>query len=331
MRSWMKVALAAMLVGCGGAAAAPVHRVLDRIPGPDGGWDYLRVDPAHNRVLITRGASVMAVDLTTGKVTPSLVSGSRFHIALPIKAGAEILVTDGGADTAMFVDAVTGVTLATVATGKGPDAAAFDPSSGLVLVVDHDGGDMTLIDAASHQKAGSVAVGGELEEVAVDGAGRAFVNVESKNEIAVIDIAGRAVIARYPLTGCDGPTGLAYDSADKLLLAACDGATDLLSARTGKVVRTLHTGKGADGVAYDSVRRLAFVPAGRDGTMAVIALSHGEGRIVETVPTQLSARTIALDERTGRLYLPAAQYVFPAGGGRPTITPGSFRLLVVGK
>jgi hypothetical protein len=61
-------------------------------------------------------------------------------------------------------------------------------------------------------------------------------------------------------------------------------------------------------------------------------MSGGKGTIVDTVPTQVSARTIAIDERTGRVYLPAAKYVASATpGGRPSITPGSFEVLVVGK
>ena len=333
MRRGLTAALAALWLGSAVAAwaAAPAYRVLDRIPGPDGGWDYVRVDPVYNRVLVTRGGSVMAVDLASRKISAGLAPGARQHTALPVNRGTELLITNGGTDTAEFVDALTYVPIASVPTGKGPDAAIYDPRSRLILVMDHAGGDVTLIDSRSHLKAGVIAVGGDLEEAAVDGAGHAFVNVENRNEIAVLDIAARTVTARYPLAGCDGPTGLAYDARDGLLIAACDGATDLVDARTGKVVQTLATGKGADGVAYDARRGLAFVPAGRDGTLVVIALANGQGRIVATVETARSARTIGIDERTGRLYLPSADYVFPTGGGRPTMAPGSFRLLVVGR
>jgi len=175
-----------------------------------------------------------------------------------------------------------------------------------------------------------VAVGGALEEGAADGAGRAFVNIESKNEIAVIDVAARTVTAHWPLTGCDGPTGLAYDPQDKLLIAACDGTTAIVSAASGKVVQTLPTGKGADGAVYDARHRLAFVPAGRAGTLSVIGFAKGEAKILQTVTTELGARTLAVDERSGRVYLPTAQYVVPAGGGRPTTVPGTFHVLVVG-
>ena len=309
-------------------APGPGYHVVDRIAGPDGGWDYVRVDAAHNQVLIAHGAAVTAVNLATKKVTPALASGVRLHDVMPV--AGEVAVTNGGPGTVVFISPTTGAIVATVQAGKNPDAETYDAHSGLVLVMNHSGGDITLVDPRTHKAVGVIVVGGDLEAAVVDGAGHAFVNVEDKNQIAELDVAARKVLARYPLAGCDGPTGLAYDAADKLLIAACDGAIDVVDARSGKVLQTLVTGKGADGVAYDAKRRLAFVPAGRDGTLAVIAVARTGSRVVETVPTQASARTIALDERTGRLYLPAAKFAPPAqAGGRPTLIPGSFELIVV--
>ena len=329
MNRWIAGALASLLCAGAAVAGAPAYKVIDKIPGPDGGWDYLRVDPAHNQLLVPRGTAVMAVDLATRQVRTGLAPGGRQHIALPLPGGREMLVTNGADNTAVFADAVTGAAVASVATGKGPDAAAIEPKSGLIFVMGHSGGDVTFIDPKSHRAVATVEIGGALEEGAADGSGRAFVNVEDKNEIAVIDVAARKVVARWPLAGCDGPTGLTYDPQDRLLIAACDGATALVRADNGKA-QLVPTGKGADGVAYDPKRRLAFTPAGRDGTLSVIGFDKGQGRVVATVPTQRGARTIAIDERTGRLYLPTAQYQAAAtAGGRPSVVPGTFEVLVV--
>lgn len=331
MRPWM-MGFAGLLIAAGAAHATPSgYHVVDRIAGPDGGWDYVRVDPAHNRVLVTHGSSVMAIDLAT-KAVSSFGPGQRLHDALPIKDGAEVVVTNGGTNTVVFIDAKTNTPIATVDTGKGPDAADLDPKTGLVMVMDHIGGQVTLVDPRSHKAVGTIDVGGALEAAVADGAGKAYVNVENKNEIAVLDIAGRKVLAHYALTGCNSPTGLAYDAADRLLIAACDGATDVVDARSGKVVQTLATGKGADGAVFDPKHKLAFVSAGRAGTLAVISLAGGKAALVDTVPTQVGARTIALDPRSGRLYLPTAKYLPPAApGDRPTTQPGSFQVLVVGQ
>jgi DNA-binding beta-propeller fold protein YncE len=332
MLRWIAGVAAVFLTAGAVQAAGAGYHVLDRVAGPDGGWDLVRVDPSNNRVLLAHGRTVTAIDLAT-KAVSSFAPGQLLHDAMPVNGGAEVLVTNGGTSTAVFYDAKTNAQVASVDTGKGPDAMTFDAKTGLVLVMNHAGGTVTLVDPKAHKALDLIEVGGALELAATDGSGKAYVNVEDKNEIAVIDVPKRTVLARWALTGCDGPTGLAYDAADKLLIAACDGATDLVDARTGKVVQTLATGKGADGVAFDPKQKLAFVPAGRAGTLSVISVAGGgKAAIVDTVPTQISARTIAIDERTGRLYLPAAKYGPPAtAGGRPTITPGSFEVLVVGK
>lgn len=313
-------------------AAGPGYHVLERIAGPDGGWDYVRVDPVNDKVFVAHGGSVLALDITTKAVTANLAPGAMLHDPLPVRSGTEVMVTNGGTAEAVFYDAKTFKEIARVKTGVGPDAAAFEPRSQLVMVMNHRGGDITLIDAKAHKAVGSITVGGDLESATVDGAGRAFVNVENKNEIAVLDVPKRQVVARYPLAGCDGPTGLAYDAANHQLIAACDGTTVVVNAETGKVVATLPTGKGADGVVFDPNNMLAFVPAGQDGTLSVVRIENGKASIVEKVKTQVSARTIAIDPRSGRLYLPAADHgPSPAGGGRPATVPGSFKILVVGK
>jgi DNA-binding beta-propeller fold protein YncE len=199
------------------------------------------------------------------------------------------------------------------------------------MVMAHAGGRVTLVDPKAMKAVGDIEVGGTLEEGAADGSGRGFVAVESAHEIAVLDLKARKVAARWPLPGCDGPTGLAYNPQDRLLIAACDGATAIVRAADGKVVAMLPTGKGADGAVYDPKARLAFIPAGRDGTLSVIGFKGGKPAVLETVPTQKGARTIALDERTGRLYLPSATYVVSAQTGRPTPVAGTFQVIVVGR
>jgi DNA-binding beta-propeller fold protein YncE len=317
------------------AAAAPAggpgYHVIDRIPGPDGGWDYASYDAKHGRVLVARTTGVDAFDPRSRKVTAAFAPAAWGHAAFAVNGGSELLITNGAKALATFVDAETGAPVASVATGLGPDDAIFDPKTGLLLVMDHVGGDITLIDPRTHKAVGTIAVGGTLEASAVDGKGRAFVNIENRNQIAVVDLAARKVVARYDLAGCEGPTGLAYAAADRLLIAACDGVAEIVRADTGKVVRSIRIGDGADGVAYDAARGLAFVPAGRDGTLSVIRVAHGDATLIDTVPTQKGARTLTLDPVTGRVFLPTAQYLPAVGGGRPTVKPGTFELLVVGK
>ena len=315
------------------AASAPM-KIVDRIAGPDGGWDYANFDPVHRRLYVARGASIMAIDVDTGKVTPSLVAAQRAHIALSLPGGDELLVTNGGANTATLVDALSGAVRATVPTGQNPDAALFDPASGLAFVMNGRSGDITLIDIKAAKAVATIPVGGKLEFGVSDGKGRVFVNVEDKGEIAVIDTAKRKVIAHWPMAGCEEPSGLAYAVDAKLLIAACsNGKAAVVSVATGKVVTSLAVGEEPDAAFYDVQRHLAYVPSGGDGNLSVIAVRGPKDvAVIDKVTTKPGARTGALDPATGRVYLPSADYeqaVQP--GGRRVVRIGSFAVLVMGR
>jgi hypothetical protein len=307
--------------------------VVARIPaGGEGGWDYASFDPVKRRLYVTRGMSVMALEVDSGRVRLNLARANRGHEALPVSGGRELLITSSGDQTASLVNADTGQVRATVSTSAGPDAAVLEPSTGLAAVMGNKSGVVDLIDVASGTAAGAIEVGGALESAAADGRGHVFVAVEDRNQIAEIDVAGRRLVARHPLEGCDGPTGLAYIARHRALLAACGNeVAELVSARTGRVLQRLKIGRRPDAAFYDPARDRAFIPTGGDGALAVIGFSGDKARVVQTVATAPGARLGAVDPKTGRVYLPAGRYQPPATpGGRPSLVPGSFELLVVG-
>src|SRR5882757_5303344 len=147
------------------AESAPNLAVVSSIPGPDGGWDLAAIDPEGRRLYIARSDGVTAIDLDSGKVTPKLFDGKRLHAALPL-ANGKVLTKNGGTNTATLFEAATGKTIAAIPTGIDPDDAVFDPTSGLVLIMDGDGGDITLIDPKTASSPGRIAVGGKLEAAA---------------------------------------------------------------------------------------------------------------------------------------------------------------------
>ncbi|MDR3507882.1 MAG: hypothetical protein P4L64_08315 [Caulobacteraceae bacterium] len=310
------------------AHAAPAYKVTDRIAIPDGGYDYASFDPVHRRLYVSRAGGVTAIDVDSKTVTGRLFEAGRTHESLPLDGGAALLVTDSTSNSAHLVDAASGKSIAEIPTGKKPDAAILDAASGQVLVMNGASGDVTLIDPKTHAVLGSIAIGGGLEFAQTDGAGKVFVNIEDQNQIAAVDLASRKVLARYPLKGCDGPTGLAYIPETGVLISACDnGVAKVIRAADGADLGDLAIGKGPDAVIYDAARKLAFIPCGRDGVLEVISV-EGKPAIVAKVATQTGARTGALDPKTGVLYLPAAKYSLVAGG-KPVAAPGSFVVLVV--
>jgi len=312
------------------AQAAPIYTETGSIAGNDGGWDYATFDPGLNRIYVSHADSVFAVDAATGQVTPKLAVAPHGHKVLALDGGV-LAVTVGGDNTLTFFDAHSGATLASVPTAAGPDSALFDAGSGLVLVAAHRAGEVDLIDPKTHKIVGSIAVGGALEELATDGSGRVFVNVEDRNEVVALDLATRKVTQRLKLEGCDGPTGLVYAPDAYALVAACDGKAAIIDAKTFTLEKLVAIGQGPDGALYDPKRRLVLIPCGQSGVLSVLdASAPGKVALVANYPTERSARTGALDPTTGKVYLPAARYTpAPAGARHGAMEPGSFHIIVV--
>lgn len=322
------IGLALVAPAAARAPAAPVYAVVADIAAPDGRWDLLSVDPATERLYVAQSDGVLAVDLASGKATANLVPSARGHDAMAIPGTTRVISSNGGTNTVTIFEGATGQVIATLPVGTKPDAIAWDPATKTVWVMTPGSGGISVIDPAAAKVIDTIAVGGSLELGAADGRGRMYVNVEDKNEVAVLDTRTRKVVARFPLKGCDGPTGIAYASDAKQIVSACANGLAIVSAPDGRKVASLKIGPGADGAAYDARRHLAFIPSGGDGTLSVIRLGTAPS-VVATVKTARGARTIALDPATGRLYLPSAQYLPAVGTARPAMAPGSFRILVV--
>ena len=323
--------LAMLILGTASASHAAVagYSIVDRFAGPDGGYDYVSVDSVTQRVFVGRSDGVMTIDLASRKVTPAFVAGQDVAAVLIIPGTSLMLSTNGDSNTATLFDRNTGAVRATIPTGEEPDAAQYDASTGMLFVMNGESEDITFIDPKKAAPVATVAVGGKPEAAVSDGKGRLYVNIEDKAEIAVIEIASRRVVAHYQLPRCEEPTGLAYDAVSHSLISAChNNVAKVIDAGHGTDKGTVAIGKGADGSIFDAQRRLAYISC-IDGTLWIFPLSReGKAGEVAKVNTASGARTQALDAKTGRLYLPRAEYK-PGADGESKRVPGTFEVLVV--
>ena len=325
--------LAAALIAAPAAAAPPPHHVVTgSIAGPDGGWDLASVDPAGHRLLIARSAAVTIVELTAPPNVRSIGQLVRGHAAIALPGG-RVLATSGTEGKARIFDSATGAALADATVGQNPDAAIWDARIGAALVMNARGGSVSVVDPAG-AVVRTIPLAPGLELPALDENGLLYVNNEEANLVHVVDPATGAVRSSIALTGCEGPTGLGYDPRRHVLIAACgNGKAAVVDPSTGRVTQLLDIGRGPDSVLIDSARALAYIPCGRDGELDVIALAGNRPlAVIERVPTELGARTGAVDPATGIVYLPTARFgPPPAGGGRAPPLPGTFHVLVIGQ
>jgi len=311
-------------------AAVGDYRVSDRIAAADGGWDFAGIDPASGKLYIARSNAITAIDLVARKVTDKLADAHRGHAVLVLDGGRTLFETDGETGLGRFIAAADGQVLAEVATGAKPDAAVYDPVTGKIAVMNAGDGTVALVDPATRKLVGKVSVAGGLEFAVADGHGGVFINLEDAGAIAHIDLSSARELGRYVLTGCEGPTGLAL-VRDKLISACANGVAVVSDPASGKVSATLPIGRDPDAVLVDAARHRAFIPCGGSGTLVELDISNPAWiKLAGTIPTQVGAKTGAIDPRDGRIYLPTATLGEPAPGakrGKPL--PGSFVVLIV--
>ncbi|HEX4046385.1 MAG TPA: YncE family protein [Elusimicrobiota bacterium] len=334
--------LAALLLSTGVLAAPAVkpgyHLVKTVVLGGEGGWDYLTVDAPARRVYITRGTKVLVLDADTYAPVGEISGTEGVHgVAFAPELGRGF-ASAGKADEVVIFDLKTLKTLGTVKTGKNPDSILYEPSTKRVFAFDGKSGEATVIDAADGKAIGTIPVGGKPEFAATDGAGNVYVNVEDKGELLHIDAAGRMVSARWKLDGCEEPSGLAMDAADKVLFSVCrNKMMAVVDATTGKILATPPIGEHPDAAAYDPGTGFAFSSNG-GGTLTVVERgADGKYSVAQTVKTRKGARTMALDSQTHRALLvtaefgPAPKPTSEQPRPRPSIKPGTFTLLVYGR
>jgi YVTN family beta-propeller protein len=305
--------------------------------GGEGGWDYLTSDSKAHRLYVTHGPRVEVLDSDSGKVVGSITGLKGTHGVALDDAGKFGYVSDGGANVVVVFDRTSLATVASIPAGTNPDGIVFEPVTKTVWAFNGRSNNATVIDTAQRKVVATIELSGKPEFPVADGRGTVFANIESKNEIVRFDAAAKTITATWPVANCDSPSGLAIDTKGRRLFAVCDGGKmAVVDANSGKTIANPAIGDGPDAARYDSARKLAFSSNG-GGTLTIIDASKDSYPVLQNLATQRGARTMTLDETTGRIYLATAEFgERPAPSPtnprpRPAIVPGSFTILVVGQ
>ena len=177
----------------------------------------------------------------------------------------------------------------------------------------------------------NIPLGGKPEYGVSAGDGQVFANLTDVSEVVAIDAKTATVSRRWSTAPCAQPVSMAIDTAHHRLFSGCrSGVLAVSDYQAGKIITTLPIGTGVDGAAYDPAAADVFA-SNADGTLTVI---HQDGpdayHVAGTVATPTGSRNLGLDPTTHRLYVAAATFAPPASGrGRPTVVPGTFKLLVI--
>ncbi|HEY6482610.1 MAG TPA: hypothetical protein VIY54_03695 [Steroidobacteraceae bacterium] len=339
---WIGSVLACAAVGLAQAAPDsrhPGYHFLKEIPiSGDTGWDYLSVDSQAHRLYVTHGSHVVVVNLDSDTVAGDIPDTPGVHGFAIAHQDGRGFSSNGAESKVSIVELSTLATIAKVPTEDGPDAILYEPKRDEVYTFNGRGRSMTVIGARSGTVITSVKLPGKPEFPAADSqAGRVFDNIEDKSEVVAIDTTTHQIVSTWPIAPGESASGMAYDARHHRLFLGCENhLMIMMDSESGKVVGSVPIDGGVDANAFDHELQLAFSSNG-EGTVTIAKEeSPSKLTVVQTLRTQPSARTMALDPRTHRIYLAAATYQ-PEPAGAPTgghhrraTVPGSFKVLVYG-
>ncbi len=324
-----------------GAAAGGYHLLTTIKVGGEGGWDYGTVDSAGHRLYYSHATKVVVIDVDKDALVGEIEDTPGVHgIALAPELGLAF-TSNGRENKASIVDIKTLHTKMKVDTGANPDAILYDPGRKEVYTFNGRSASATVFEAQSGNVVATIPLPGKPEFAQLDPkAGRIYNNIEDRNEVSVIDTRTHEVVAHWPIAPGEGASGMAIDAANHRIFLGAEKLMVMLDTVNGKVVTTVPIGPGVDANAYDPGLKLAFASCGGDGTVTIGREDSADKlTVVQTLQTTRGARTMALDPRTHKIYLAAADFetsteqAQPTPGQRPPrprMVPGSFKILVYG-
>jgi YVTN family beta-propeller protein len=297
------------------------------------GWDYIAVGPGNNRLYVSHGTQVNILDNTTGDSVGIIENTTGVHGIAFDEANGKGYTSNGRLNNVTVFDLKTNNVITQVPTGQNPDAIMYEPFSKKIVTCNGRSKDLSVIDLTDNKVIATIPLGGKPETAVSNAAGKLYVNIEDKSEIAEVDMKTFTVTNHWSIAPGEEPSGLAFDKKTNRLFAGCSNKLLMVvDASNGKIVDKLPIGDGCDGVGFDAGTKTVYSSNG-EGTLSVIhEKSADKFEALTPVPTKRGARTIAVDQATHLVYLPTAEFEpkDPNTQGRPKMIPGTFQVLVVG-
>jgi DNA-binding beta-propeller fold protein YncE len=258
---------------------------------------------------------LLAFDVRRRKITKQ-IAAPGVHGVIAVPQAGKVYASATNAHEVLTIGARTGRVLAHAPAGSYPDGLAYDAAQRRVFVSDESGGIETVLSASGHRLA-TIALGGAAGNVQFDAAtGQILVDVQTRNEIAVIDPLTNRIVNRIHVPHCANDHGLLIDSAHRIAFVACDGNAKLLTLKlsTMTFTGTFDVGPSPDVLAFDPALRRLYVSA-ESGVVTVLAETKTSARLLGRAFLAAEAHTVAVDPQTHLVYFPLER----GSNGRPQL------------
>jgi len=296
--------------------------VTTPMPGFTGDFDHFGLDLKGNRLFLAAedNKTVEVFDLRTGAHVHSIEGFGHPLTMAYLPEPDRLIVTNGDTDDLAMVDCKSYKIINTLKLGKGVDHSAYNPVNKYFYVENGGGPDakthvLSIVDTKSFKIVGEIPglSGDSNEGMVIDRAGKKlYVNLTGSDEVGVIDLDTRQIVARWPLPDAHVAHAIALDEPNHRLFTATRKPPQFIvfNTDTGKAVASLPcTGVNSD-MSIDFARKRIYI-TGSDTASVFEQRDADHYQHIAEVPTAYRAKSSIFVPELKRLY------VADSGKGKP--------------
>jgi DNA-binding beta-propeller fold protein YncE len=277
------------------------------LPGVEGRIDHLAVDMVAQRLFVAAlgNNTVEVLDLKSGKHLKSLPGFKEPQGIAVVPEARLVAVANGQGEGVQFIDAGDFHLTKAVRLGDDSDNVRYDLTAKRVFV-GFGSGALGAVSPADSKVLGQAKLSGHPESFQLEQSGsRAFVNVPTANQIAVVDRTAMRVIATWPVVSAKANFPMALDEANHRVFVGCrrPAKTLIYDTTTGRESGSFDIVGDTDDLFFDATRKRLYVTGG-EGYLDVFQ-EEDANRFARVghIATAAGARTSLFVPEQGRLYV----------------------------
>src|SRR5690348_5151720 len=280
------------------------------LPGPAGKrFDYLTIDSQDHYLLSAHlGAGILyVIDLRNNRLVKAIPDVPGVEGVEYVPELHKVYTSDWYENKIGVIDLHEFKVIKKIPTRDKPDGSAYAPPFHKLYVSDERGKTEAVIDVRSDTVVKNLSFDSETGMPQYDPVARkVYVNLQDQNIFAVIDPATDEVVGRYPVGKCKGNHGMALDPERHRAFLSCEGneLMTVFDLVKNAPIAFLPLAGGPDVIKFDPGLQRIYV-ACYSGAISVFHEDDADHyRKLEDFRVQHAVHTVAVDQKTHRLYTP---------------------------
>lgn len=294
-------------------------------------WGYVSTHSTTHQIYLAHGDFVDVFSPLGDRGMQILGMHGAKGLCIP-RMGSKAYVSNSNSGTISVINLTNNVVEQDIPVGEAPGFVTWDPATHSVLVSLEKANQLCVIQDTTYEILKNVELSGKPAEITYDGKGIAYVCIQDKDQVAVVDITRGSISNVIDLEKGKSPTGIAYDKATQLLFVGCQNKImEVIDTKSGQTYEKKKIGEGCGSVIFDPLGKFVYV-SNSDGTLNVFKVRVG--KIIdelETIKTKKGAPICGIDFAAHRILIPCGDVIIPKDGkkGGQSFKPGSLSILIL--